>query len=160
MREHKSIQVARQKSILQSHYEVGDKIGFGGNSVVRAGVSKVGNSPVAIKVFNTRGPKPRQIASIRNEIKILKSLDHTNIVRFLDFFMDDECCYLVTERILGGELFDRIVAKSFYNETEAKILFKTLLTTVKYLHDRKIAHRYSNYSVIIVHPCSALSIRH
>ena len=127
--------------MLLSHYNIGDKIGFGGNSVVRSGVRKVGNHPVAIKVMNKRGLKPRQITLIRNEVEILKTLDHSNIVKFLDFFEEDDFFYLVTERISGGELFDRIVAKSFYDETQAKVLFETLLKAVKYLHDRKIAHR-------------------
>lgn len=126
MREQKPIQVAH-KPMLLSHYNIGDKIGFGGNSVVRSGVRKVGNHPVAIKVMNKRGLKPRQITLIRNEVEILKTLDHSNIVKFF--------------RISGGELFDRIVAKSFYDETQAKVLFETLLKAVKYLHDRKIAHR-------------------
>jgi len=140
MREQKPIQVA-QKSMLLSQYNVGDKIGFGGNSVVRCGVRKVGNHPVAIKVMNRRGLKPHQIKSVRNEVEILKSLDHSNIVKFLDFFEEGDFSYLVTEHISGGELYDRIVAKSFYDETQAKVLFETLLKAVKYLHDRKIVHR-------------------
>lgn len=116
MREQKPIQAAH-KPMLLSHYNIGDKIGFGGNSVVRSGVRKVGNHPVAIKVMNKRGLKPRQITLIRNEVEILKTLDHSNIVKFLDFFEEDDFFYLVTERISGGELFDRIVAKSFYDET-------------------------------------------
>lgn len=41
----------------------------------------------------------------------------------------------------GGELFDRIVSKTFYNEKEARDLVRTLLRTVKHLHDQNIIHR-------------------
>jgi calcium/calmodulin-dependent protein kinase I len=41
----------------------------------------------------------------------------------------------------GGELFDRIVSKSYYNEKEARDVIHTLLTAVKYCHDRDIVHR-------------------
>lgn len=41
----------------------------------------------------------------------------------------------------GGELFDRIVSKTFYTEKEARDLVRTLLGTVKHLHDQKIIHR-------------------
>lgn len=41
----------------------------------------------------------------------------------------------------GGELFDRIVSKTFYNEKEARDLVRTLLWTVKHLHDQNIIHR-------------------
>lgn len=41
----------------------------------------------------------------------------------------------------GGELFDRIVSKTFYTEKEARDLVRTLLGTVKHLHDQNIIHR-------------------
>jgi serine/threonine protein kinase len=43
--------------------------------------------------------------------------------------------------IKGGELFDRIVQKTFYNEKEAKDLVQILLSAIKYCHDRNIVHR-------------------
>jgi len=54
----------------------------------------------------------------------LKSLDNSNIVKLLDFFEEGDFSYLVTVHISGGELYDRIVAKSFYDETQAKVLFE------------------------------------
>jgi calcium/calmodulin-dependent protein kinase I len=41
----------------------------------------------------------------------------------------------------GGELFDRIVKKAFYNEKEARDLVFILLKAIKYLHDKGIVHR-------------------
>ena len=41
----------------------------------------------------------------------------------------------------GGELFDRIVSKTFYNEKEARDLVRTLLRTVQHLHQQNIIHR-------------------
>ena len=38
-------------------------------------------------------------------------------------------------------MFDRIVSKTFYNEKEARDLVRTLLRTVKHLHDQSIIHR-------------------
>ncbi|CAM9642609.1 unnamed protein product [Phaeothamnion confervicola] len=45
------------------------------------------------------------------------------------------------EQMKGGELFDRIVQKQFYNEKDARDVLKVLLEAVKYCHDRNIAHR-------------------
>ena len=42
---------------------------------------------------------------------------------------------------LGGELFDQIVKKKFYNEKEARAVFQTLVETVGYCHKQNIAHR-------------------
>ena len=42
---------------------------------------------------------------------------------------------------LGGELFDKIVQKKFYNENEARSVVKTLVEAVGYCHSLNIAHR-------------------
>jgi serine/threonine protein kinase len=45
------------------------------------------------------------------------------------------------EIVNGGELFDRIVKKTFYNEKEARDLIAILLSAIKHCHDRHIVHR-------------------
>lgn len=61
----------------------------------------------------------------------------------------------------GGELFDRIVSKTFYNEKEARDLVRTLLRTVKHLHDQNIIHRDLKVRVrarVLVHAASRLEL--
>lgn len=41
----------------------------------------------------------------------------------------------------GGELFDRIVSKSFYNEKEARDVCKILFEAIGYCHSKSVAHR-------------------
>ncbi|GMH48234.1 hypothetical protein TrRE_jg1956 [Triparma retinervis] len=41
----------------------------------------------------------------------------------------------------GGELFDRIVAKKFYNELDARDCIRSILSALSYIHHGKIAHR-------------------
>lgn len=48
---------------------------------------------------------------------------------------------LGTDRVSGGELFDRIVEKGFYTERDASQLIHQILDAVKYLHDMGIVHR-------------------
>lgn len=42
---------------------------------------------------------------------------------------------------MGGELFDRIVQKSYYNEKEARDVCLILFDAMKYCHDHHVAHR-------------------
>lgn len=49
--------------------------------------------------------------------------------------------YLVMECVSGGELFDRIVEKSYYNEKEARATCKILLEAIGYCHEHSVAHR-------------------
>jgi len=41
----------------------------------------------------------------------------------------------------GGELFDRIVSKSFYNEKEARDVCKILFEAIGFCHEKSVAHR-------------------
>lgn len=49
-----------------------------------------------------------------------KQIEHENIVKLYDFYEEKHFYYLVMEILNGGELFDRIVLKQFYNEKEAR----------------------------------------
>ena len=43
--------------------------------------------------------------------------------------------------IAGGELFDRIVARSHYSEREARDVVRTIAEAVEYMHGKNIVHR-------------------
>ena len=45
------------------------------------------------------------------------------------------------EYCTGGELFDRIVENTKFNESYARKLMKQMLGAVKHLHDHGIVHR-------------------
>jgi calcium/calmodulin-dependent protein kinase I len=74
-------------------------------------------------------------------VAILKTMQHPHIVHMIDFY-DESTQYLIAMEVLeGGELFDRIVKKAFYNEKEARDLVFIMLSAVKYMHDRNVVHR-------------------
>ena len=49
-----------------------------------------------------------------------QQISHENIVKLYAFFEEKHFYYLVMEILDGGELFDRIVLKQFYNGKEAR----------------------------------------
>lgn len=126
---------------LDARYELGDVLGEGGYAVVRSGVRKGDRKEVAVKVISRERIDRDTEASIRAEVSILQSLDHANIVRAYELFEEPDSFAFVLEKISGGELFDRIVKKTFYSEIEARELAKSLLDGIKYCHDHNIAHR-------------------
>ena len=79
--------------------------------------------------------------ALRDEVSILGEVKHPNVIHMLAFYEEEEHYYLVMEIMGGGELFDRIVQKSYYNEKDARDLVKILLDAIYYMHERNIVHR-------------------
>jgi len=53
------------------------------------------------------------------EVKILRTLDHPNVIKMYEYFVEDKQVHLVTELCSGGELFDNIVEHEYYTEKKA-----------------------------------------
>ena len=64
---------------------------------------------VAIKVLNKTKLKDH-LDAIEEEVGILTKLDHPNIVKYYETYVDEKYIYLVMEYIGGGELFDKIAS--------------------------------------------------
>ena len=78
---------------------------------------------------------------MKDEIAVLQELKHKHIIRLYDVFDEPGYYYLITEKMLGGELFDRIVQKSYYNEKEARDVCLILFDAMNYCHKHNVAHR-------------------
>lgn len=120
---------------------LGEILGEGGYSVVKLGTSKLDKSKVAVKIITRKDLSEQDTESLRQEVAILKSLNHKNVTKLVDFFEEPNFFYVILEYLDGGELFDRIVKKTYYSEKEARDLVFTILLTIKYLHDQNIVHR-------------------
>ena len=95
----------------------------------------------AVKCVNRKKLTEEDEAALLDEVSILKEMKHYHIIRLFDFFKESSTYYLVMEEMTGGELFDRIVAKAYYNEKEARDTCKILLEAVGYMHSNNVAHR-------------------
>ena len=73
---------------------------------------------------------------ILNEVKILQSVDHPNVIKLEDFIDTADYLFIVLELAEGGELFDKIIDKTKLNETEAKLHFYQIASAIKYLHSK------------------------
>ena len=75
------------------------------------------------------------------EIKILKQVNHPNIIKLYEIIESPKQLYLIMEYASGGELFDYIVARSKLKEPQACVFFQQLLAGVEYLAQIKVVHR-------------------
>ena len=80
-------------------------------------------------------------SALKDEIAVLNKLRHDHIIRLYGVFDEKEYMYLITEKVMGGMLFDRLVAKQAYTEKEARDVCKILLEVLEYCHENRVAHR-------------------
>ena len=84
---------------------------------------------------------PEKEKEILNEIEMLKSLDHPNIVKVFEFYNTKEGYFIITEYCKGGELFDKIVDHAPFEESAAAYIMYQILSAVFYCHNLNIIHR-------------------
>lgn len=131
----------RSKGTFDDCYALGRELGEGAFSVVREGIHLKTDRAYAVKIITKSKLSDEDESALEDEISILKDLRHPHIIRLYEVYEDSSLHYLVTEMMDGGELFDRIVSKTYYNEREARDVVRVLLEAVNYCHFRNVAHR-------------------
>jgi serine/threonine protein kinase len=103
-------------------YRFGKVIGNGKFGIVRLANSKIDpNLTFAIKSIYRRAFKEDQ-TEIKAELEVMRSVDHPNIVKLIEVYVDSEHVHLVMEHCSGGELFEMITTKGKFSEYDAKKL--------------------------------------
>ncbi|KAI0641308.1 Pkinase-domain-containing protein [Trametes meyenii] len=75
------------------------------------------------------------------EIKIHKSLEHPNIVRFQDCFEDEDNVYMTLELCHNGSLMDMLRRRKRFTEPEARYFMVQLIGACHYMHTHQVIHR-------------------
>lgn len=96
---------------------------------------------VAIKIIDKTALNPSSLQKLFREVKIMKQLDHPNIVKLYQVMETEQTLYLVLEYASGGEVFDYLVAHGRMKEKEARAKFRQIVSAVQYLHSKNIIHR-------------------
>ena len=120
-------------------YKILSKLGSGSFGNVFLAENKYTKEKVAMKIIKKANKDLLSDGEIKDEIDILKNLEHPDIVRIIESFNTRESYVLVTEYCEGGELYDQV--KNQLSETQIAVIFKQLLSGLAYLHSHNIVHR-------------------
>eukprot|EP00127_Corallochytrium_limacisporum_P001492 Clim_evm12s60 gene=Clim_evmTU12s60 len=125
----------------------GKVLGQGQFGTVKVCLHKDTNETYAVKCIHKGGFRdmPRVLEDVKREIKIMRKLDHQNIIRFKSAFEDKDTMKIVMEYVSGGnldeELRERRQKDNFLSEEDVAIVFGQLCIGVAYLHENNICHR-------------------
>lgn len=76
-----------------------------------------------------------------NEMKIMKTLRHPNIVQYIDYRDVQNHLYIIMEYVPCGDLQGYLADHKVLSESAAKCVAAQILDALAYLHHKKITHR-------------------
>jgi calcium-dependent protein kinase len=128
----------------EDNYIIMNKLGKGSFGNVYKVKHKISGNIRAMKVIknNTILRKDEKMKKkYLKEIQVLKELEHPNIIKIHEYYMDNKYHYIITELLKGGELYDSIVKVRRFNERKAAFIMRQILSALNYLHSKGIVHR-------------------
>ena len=149
----------RDSNGFRQQYQILQQLGKGHFATVYLCVDKATGFRFAVKRFEKRpGENERsRTDGLQQEIAVLMSVSHPNMLCLKDTFDEKDGVYLVLELAPEGELFNWIVMKQKLSENETRKVFVQLFQGMKYLvsrgihtsvllltsiqHERNIVHR-------------------
>ena len=128
---------------FMDRYETLHVIGKGSFGKALLCRDKQTNQKVVMKVIDL-GSQPEHVqAASLQEAKILRAVDHPNVISYVDSFMDGGNLCIVMEYAAGGDLWGKITAADGHHFPEAQIVewVKEMCSALEYIHSIHILHR-------------------
>ncbi|XP_054457798.1 serine/threonine-protein kinase MARK2 isoform X8 [Anoplopoma fimbria] len=136
--------VATTTSDDQPHignYRLLKTIGKGNFAKVKLARHVLTGKEVAVKIIDKTQLNSSSLQKLFREVRIMKMLNHPNIVKLFEVIETEKTLYLVMEYASGGEVFDYLVAHGRMKEKEARAKFRQIVSAVQYCHQKCIVHR-------------------
>lgn len=115
-------------------------------------ISKTMNDDDKARAMNLRDTK-----AVRQEIEIMQSLNHQNIVKLVDNFEDNFRFYLAMELCAGGRVIDFIARTQVYSESDVAVLMRQVFDAIDYMHGKDIVHRDVKPDNMLLESCRPLA---
>ncbi|XP_026853474.1 MAP/microtubule affinity-regulating kinase 4 isoform X3 [Electrophorus electricus] len=123
------------------NYRLLKTIGKGNFAKVKLARHILTGREVAIKIIDKTQLNPTSLQKLFREVRLMKGLNHPNIVQLFEVIETEKTLYLIMEYASGGEVFDYLVAHGRMKEKEARAKFRQIVSAVHYCHQKSIVHR-------------------
>ncbi|KAF1912214.1 kinase-like domain-containing protein [Ampelomyces quisqualis] len=126
-----------------AHYNILDILGKGAFATVHKLATKMDGRLLAAKELEKRRFMKNGLLDkkIDNEMKIMQSLRHPNIVEFVEYYDHGDYLYIIMEYVRHGDLQGFLNQGGPMQEPLVKTMAQQTLSALNYLHRSKITHR-------------------
>ena len=140
-------------------YILGRTLGRGSYSKVKLGTHRKTGEQVAVKILEKKhlDESPQNLQKVEQEIRLLRLVNHPNILRLLEVIHSRKFLFLVLEYIPGGELF-QMLRKQKLSMEQAFAYFHTVIGAIEYIHNCGICHRDIKPENILVDEDGSLKV--
>lgn len=129
-----------QQILSQHDYEIVKMIGKGGSGYCYLVKSLKFNQEFVCKVTKCANVDPKIIESHKSEAQILSNLNHPNIVRIYDYFIESNIVFQILEYCSGGSLIDLIKSNEKLSSNKKNKIFLEIVDALVFMHQKGIAH--------------------
>ena len=136
-----SLVLERSKSPIDFYEEL-ETIGSGAFGLVKKVRLKSNPDTIrAMKIISKSNLlKGINDSNLIEEIYILKNLDHPNIMKLYEFFMDKNNIFIISEFFDQGDLLTKIEKLGTMNQIVVKFIMEQIFNAVAYLHTKGVLH--------------------
>jgi hypothetical protein len=129
--------------IARGHWRMGEKIGSGAFGEVFQGLNSRNGQLFAVKRLKFHATQAAELDNLANEIDLMRSLTHPNIVEYIGTKVDsaNEYVYIFQEWVPGGSVASLLEKFGPFQIGVVQTYTRQILTGLKYLHDNGIIHR-------------------
>ncbi len=122
-------------------------------NLYKIGLRTEENKYFSMKIIDkTSESNKNEEEKIKNEINILKSLNHPNIIKVYDCLISNTNYKLITEYVSNLNLLDIIKIKQTFKEKTIKSIIFQIISAINYLNQNNYVHTDIKPSNIIVKP--------
>ena len=123
-------------------YDILKTIGAGSYAKVSLGVSVLTGHKVALKIYDkTKITSSLTVDRIYSEMKILRRMNHPNIVNFIEIFENNKNIFTVMEYVNGSDLLKYLIKNGHFSERRFTGILRDIIEGLEYIHSHRILHR-------------------
>ncbi|GMH82440.1 hypothetical protein TrST_g12477 [Triparma strigata] len=126
-------------------YEIIKPIGKGKFAIVYRAQRKSDSELVALKKIQISSMDPKARSKTLKEVRLLQSLNHPNVIKYLDSFLTETELIIVFEWAAAGDLKRQIrkalTRSTYFDERVCWKYFSQICDAIKHMHEQRVMHR-------------------